>query len=212
MPSLPAFLGVRRCTRFGASSGCCTIRLRPITVYNKGSLALPRREISAYAATFMQEEPATYAPLGGTEHDDTRCLVRASRIVQETIAMKSQHMGTSGGEVPPESVLGIIDAAVDLQQAGEKEKSIELLLDAQRRAPNYAPTHLLLGLAYRDAGRLEEAEARLRQAIQLNPKQARGVAGPGVASRAATPLREAIEVLQRHVELAPEDADHVYAH
>jgi tetratricopeptide (TPR) repeat protein len=120
--------------------------------------------------------------------------------------MKNQHMGTPGAEVPPDSVLRIIEAAVDLQQAGEKEKSIELLLDAQRRAPNYVPTHLLLGLAYRDAGRLEEAEARLRQAIQLNPKQAEALQALGLLLVQQHRSVEAIEVLERHVELAPEDA------
>ena len=119
--------------------------------------------------------------------------------------MKSQHMGTSGREVPPESVLRIIDAAVDLQQAGEKEKSIELLLDAQRRAPNYAPTQLLLGLAYRDAGRLEEAEARLRRAIELEPQQPEALQALGLLLVQQHHSEEAIELLQRHVELAPGD-------
>ncbi len=119
--------------------------------------------------------------------------------------MKNQHVGTPSAEVPSESVLRIIDAAVDLQQAGEKEKSIELLLDAQRHAPNYAPTHLLLGLAYRDIGRLEEAEARLRQALQLNPNQTEALQSLGLLLAHQRHSEEAIEVLQRHLELAPED-------
>ena len=37
--------------------------------------------------------------------------------------------------LPDDAVLRIIDAAVDLQQAGERDKSIELLLEAQKRVP-----------------------------------------------------------------------------
>lgn len=117
--------------------------------------------------------------------------------------MKSQHMDTSSTIAPDESVLRIIDAAVDLQQAGKKGKSIELLLEAQQRAPNYAPIHLLLGLAYRDVGRLEEAEARLRQAVQLDPKQTEALQALGLLLAQQRRSEEAIKVLQQHVEFAP---------
>lgn len=119
--------------------------------------------------------------------------------------MKNPHLTKPGAEVPPDAVLRIIDAAVTLQQAGERERSIELLLDAQRSAPNYAPTHLLLGLAYRDAGRLEEAEARLRQAIQLDPKQTDALQALGLLLAQQRRSEEAIKVLQQHAELEPDN-------
>ena len=121
--------------------------------------------------------------------------------------MKDQNKSTSGAVVPPESVLQIIDAAVDLQQAGEVEKSIELLLDAQHRAPYYAPTHLLLGLAYRDAGRLEEAEARLRRAIELDPQQPEALQTLGLLLAQRRRPEEAIATLRQHLELVPDSVD-----
>jgi tetratricopeptide (TPR) repeat protein len=69
--------------------------------------------------------------------------------------------------------------------------------------PDYAPLSLLIGLAYRDAGRLEEAETSLRRAIELDPEQAEAIQSLGLllASQGRSP--EAVQLLKRHAELEP---------
>jgi len=103
-------------------------------------------------------------------------------------------------------VLKLIDAALDLQQAGEGPYALEVLLRAQEQAPDYAPISLLMGLIHRDAGRLEEAEASLHRAIELDSEQAEAIQSLGLllASQARSP--EAVQLLKRHAELQPDNS------
>jgi len=114
-------------------------------------------------------------------------------------------MATDNTSRPSERMLRLIDAALDLRQAGEGEHALQILLRAQEQAPDYAPISLLIGLAHRDAGRLEEAEASLRQAIELNSEQAEALQSLGLLFASQGRSSEAVRLLKRHVELEPAD-------
>jgi tetratricopeptide (TPR) repeat protein len=107
---------------------------------------------------------------------------------------------------PNERILKLVDAAMDLQQAGEGERALEILLQAYEQAPEYAPIPLLIGLAHRDAGRPEEAEASLRRAIELDPEQPEALQSLGLLLASRGRSSEAIKLLKRHAELQPDDA------
>jgi tetratricopeptide (TPR) repeat protein len=115
-------------------------------------------------------------------------------------------MVAKSGSIPSERVLHLIDAALDLQQAEEYTRALEILRQAQAQAPDYAPIHLLMGLAYRDSGKFEEAEASLRQVIQLEPEQPEAIQSLGLILATQGRSREAIEFLKIHAELQPDDA------
>lgn len=106
---------------------------------------------------------------------------------------------------PSEQVLRLIDAALDLQQAGEGAHALEVLSRAQEQAPDYAPIPLLIGLAHRGAGRLGEAEESLRQAIELDSEQAEAIQSLGLLLASQARPSEAVQLLKRHAELKPDD-------
>jgi tetratricopeptide (TPR) repeat protein len=107
---------------------------------------------------------------------------------------------------PSEKVLQVINAALSLQQAGEQVRALEILEQIQEQAPDYAPLHLLIGLAYRDAGQLEVAEAELRRAIKLDPKQSEAIRSLGLLLAAQKRSSEAIQWLKKYTELQPGDS------
>jgi Flp pilus assembly protein TadD len=54
-----------------------------------------------------------------------------------------------------------------LEKKGETELAVRALQKAISMDPNNAMPHHLLGLAYRELGRIEDAERELKQAEQL---------------------------------------------
>ena len=104
-----------------------------------------------------------------------------------------------------EQVFRLIDAALNLQQAGEQMRALEILQEAQKRAPQYAPIHLLIGLLYRDQERFEEAEARLRHAVKLDPEQSEAIQSLGLLLATQGRSPEAVELFKRHAKLLPDD-------
>ena len=114
-------------------------------------------------------------------------------------------MAPSPPSVPNERALQLIDAALDLRQAGEHEVALGILRRAETLAPDDAPLQLLLGLTCRDAGKLAEAEAGLRRATELNPEFGEALQSLGLLLATQGRLAEAIGYLRRHVEQAPGD-------
>lgn len=106
----------------------------------------------------------------------------------------------------PESTLRLIDAALDLQQAGALDQAISVLEQAGKAAANYAPLHLILGLAYRDHGRFLEAEASLRRAIKLDPQQTDALQSLGLLLLTQQREQEAADYLGQHAAAIPNDA------
>jgi len=101
--------------------------------------------------------------------------------------------------------LKLIDAALDLQQAGEQERALEIFLTVREEVPDYAPIHLLLGLAYQNLGHTDEAEVSLRQALKLEPEYPEALQALGLFLSAKGKWAEAVELLKRHLEHNPKD-------
>ena len=114
-------------------------------------------------------------------------------------------MMTTSKEYTDGRALRLIDAALALQQAGEVESALQVLLRAREQVPDYAPVHLLIGLAYRDSGQLEEAEMSLRKAIELDPEQAEAIQSLALFLISQRRSPEAVQLLKRHAELVPGD-------
>lgn len=110
---------------------------------------------------------------------------------------------TGSNSSPSERTLKLIDAALNLQQAGEAEQALQILLKAQDLAPEYAPVALLIGLAHRDAGRVEEAEESLRRAIDLDRENEDALQSLGLLLARESRSSEAVALLKRHAELRP---------
>lgn len=106
---------------------------------------------------------------------------------------------------PSERTLNLLDAALNLRQAGEFTRALEVLRDAENEAPNYAPIHLLMGLTYRDIGELDKAEAELRRAVELDRKQAEALQSLGLLLLSRSRTAEAIALLKRHLQIKPND-------
>jgi tetratricopeptide (TPR) repeat protein len=115
-------------------------------------------------------------------------------------------MPTPGTSSPSDRILHLIDAALDLQQAGKPDRALEFLQEAQVQAPDYALVHLLMGLAYRDVGQVEEAVNSLRRAVELDPQQPEALQSLGLLLVTQGRPQEAIKWLRQHAELQPEDA------
>ena len=67
-----------------------------------------------------------------------------------------------------ESVLRIVDAAADLLEAGQHEKSLALLLDAQPQAPGSdSPLLMLLSVAAPTTRSIRQSSGRFTQGPQV---------------------------------------------
>lgn len=62
------------------------------------------------------------------------------------------------------------DAAVGLLEGEQYEAGITVLLSVIERAPDLTAAHIDLGIAYARTGDLDNAEASLEKAVQLNPQ------------------------------------------
>jgi tetratricopeptide (TPR) repeat protein len=103
----------------------------------------------------------------------------------------------------PESVLRIIDAAADLLEAGQHEKSLALLLDAQPRAPDYVPLLMLLSVAHQQLGQSDKAAAALRRVLKLEPRHPEALLSLGMLFAAQGKHGRALPFLERYLDLKP---------
>jgi tetratricopeptide (TPR) repeat protein len=102
--------------------------------------------------------------------------------------------------------LRLIHAALDLQEAGDHDRAVEILLEARSLTPDYAPLHLLLGLAYRDGERYEEAESSLRRAIEYDPERIEAVESLVLLLCDTDRSPEAVQLLQERVQTRTADS------
>jgi tetratricopeptide (TPR) repeat protein len=99
--------------------------------------------------------------------------------------------------------LKLIEAALDLQQAGDQQRALDTLLEAKQEAPDYATIHLLLGITYQALNRWDEAEASLRQALELEPDYAAALQALGLLLSTRKRFEEAIRFLKQHLDHDP---------
>jgi tetratricopeptide (TPR) repeat protein len=103
----------------------------------------------------------------------------------------------------PESVLRIVDAAADLLEAGQPEKSLALLLDAQQQAPDYVPLLMLLSVVHQQLGQSDKAAAALRRVLKLEPKHPEALLSLGMLFAAQGKHGKALPFLERYLDLNP---------
>jgi tetratricopeptide (TPR) repeat protein len=99
--------------------------------------------------------------------------------------------------------LGLIEAALALQQDGGHESAIEILERARKRAPEYAPIYLLMGISYQELNRLDDAESCMRQALDLEPEYAEAQQALGLLLSMRDAWGPAIDLLKQHLEADP---------
>ncbi len=78
-------------------------------------------------------------------------------------------------------------------QGGKPAAAVAALLPLRERYPEHAPLHSLLGTAYADLGRVNEARAELYEAIWINPFDPEPHCGLSrIETDAATKARETL--------------------
>ena len=99
--------------------------------------------------------------------------------------------------------------AAGAPQAGTMDDAIASLQQEVRRDPDNAEKWFLLGMAYRDLERFEEAAQGFRRAMELNPRQPQYLTYLGEAlllQGGRTPPPEAEQLFRRALELQPGNA------
>ena len=102
-----------------------------------------------------------------------------------------------------DSRLNLGSVLINLGRAGEAIPHLEWV--AERR-PRNQEVAWALGLAYRDAGRLDDAAAQFRRALQLRPDFTLARVQTGIVELLQGRSSEGIETLRGAVRLAPKDA------
>jgi Flp pilus assembly protein TadD len=106
----------------------------------------------------------------------------------------------------PNDVEGLLELARDHIQAGQPFYALEPLKQAQTAAPKDWRPHSLIGVAYDQLGRTDDARAAWRQALAVSPDNpavlsnlAMSLAAAGEAAKAETLLRKAVQSPQAGV-------------
>jgi Tfp pilus assembly protein PilF len=68
----------------------------------------------------------------------------------------------------PRKAVDLYGKALDSHKKGKIDQAIKQLQEALKIAPNFYPAHNTLGMIYRDAGQLDNAEEQFVQAHQIN--------------------------------------------
>jgi tetratricopeptide (TPR) repeat protein len=87
--------------------------------------------------------------------------------------------------------------AEEALEAGELERAISILEPITESDSGFAAPHINLGMAYRESGRLEEAEAALLRALEVNPRHPVALNEIGIVYRRLGRFGEARESYER---------------
>jgi Flp pilus assembly protein TadD len=87
--------------------------------------------------------------------------------------------------------------AEDALGAGEYQQAISLLQPIKESDGGFAAPHINLGIAFREAGHLEEAEAALQRAIEVNPRHPVALNEIGIVYRRLGRFEEARHAYER---------------
>ena len=96
--------------------------------------------------------------------------------------------------------------AIELGQRSNRGRAINLLRRALKLDPKRARTHRLLGVLFRDTGRMAKAERSFRKAVRLDPKHPLAWGDLAAVLERAGSHKEALSAANKAVALSPEDA------
>jgi len=134
-------------------------------------------ELGRFLARRRGDLAASRAVLGEVlgEHPEAAALHHAAGMVAAAAGDEPQALVSleRAVELAPEHFEYRDQLARALLITGAVEDGLEVLREGARRFPERAPEQTALGLACLSAGRLAEAEAALRRAIELDPTGAR---------------------------------------
>lgn len=114
---------------------------------------------------------------------------------------------TTATPTAPPDLAEALESAKALLEAKEPQRAIAILEEAAKAEPPSAEAFFLLGNAYAQVGRLEEAEEAYRSALELRPDDADTLSNLGVVLYQMHRLSEAVEQFAHAARLQPDDAE-----
>jgi tetratricopeptide (TPR) repeat protein len=108
------------------------------------------------------------------------------------------------------SLMRQVHQALTLDEHGDKQGAMNLVLRLLERHPDFAPAIKLEGMLLEEAGRSSDAAGAYEQALKLAPNDADLLLKTGTYKLAAGQKEEALKLLQRCVRILPGDGDAQY--
>jgi tetratricopeptide (TPR) repeat protein len=108
------------------------------------------------------------------------------------------------------SLMRQVHQALTLDEHGDKQGAMNLVLRLLERHPDFAPAIKLKGMLLEEAGRSSNAAGAYEQALKLAPNDADLLLKTGIYKLAAGQKEEALKLLQRCVRILPGDGDAQY--
>lgn len=101
--------------------------------------------------------------------------------------------------------LSLVDAALNLRQAGDNDLALTVLKKALDVEPGYLPAHVLMGVIYQALRQPKDAEAAFRNVLGLEPDNAEALQSLGLLLVSSSRASEGIAYLEKYVRAYPED-------
>jgi tetratricopeptide (TPR) repeat protein len=108
------------------------------------------------------------------------------------------------------SLMRQVHQALTLDEHGDKQGAMNLVLRLLEQHPDFAPAIKLKGMLLEEAGLSSEAAGAYEQALRLAPNDADLLLKTGIYKLAAGQKEEALKLLQRCVRILPGDGDAQY--
>lgn len=99
----------------------------------------------------------------------------------------------------------LVTAAMNLQQAGEFQRAIDLLQYTIQKKADYVPAYVVLGALYQSAENNEEAEKNFHKAIQIDSDNSEALQGLGLFLVSQKRYSDALPFLQKQFNKTPVD-------
>jgi tetratricopeptide (TPR) repeat protein len=138
-------------------------------------------------------------------------LLRATGILVVLAAAAGIVAPAQRAAHPPESSLTRqVHQALTLNEHGDKQGAMNLVLQLLEQHPDFAPAMKLKGMLLEEAGRSSDAAVAYEQALKLAPNDADLLLKTGIYKLAAGQKEEALKLLQHCVRILPSEGDAQY--
>ncbi|MFC2053173.1 tetratricopeptide repeat protein [Chloroflexota bacterium] len=108
-------------------------------------------------------------------------------------------MMSENTEINRDKIEYLNEAALLLSKAGEDDRSLVLLRESLKLDPEYAPSHVLLGLTHQSLGNITQAEEQFRKALEINQYNKEALHSLGLLFISSERIPEGIELLQTYI-------------